>query len=277
MKVKVWMCIILLMAGSTFIAACLKNEKPVILVKGSTSMDPMTRKLVAAYQLRKNISIDIDATGSHSGLDGLIKGSCDIAESSSVASREYLEKAGKAGVSLKAFLVAHDHIIPIVNPKNHTDKITMQQLREIYTGKVKTWEQINGIKEKIITVSRDGSSGTWEVWNAALGIGDMIIKDASVQKSNSGVLALVAENAYALGYVGSAFLNNEVKALKVDGKVHDDKKMKNVSYPIYRDLYFYVIKERFTEESRSFIIFVLSKEGQKLIKESGFVPAAGNK
>ncbi|PKL38962.1 MAG: hypothetical protein CVV44_08825 [Spirochaetae bacterium HGW-Spirochaetae-1] len=276
MKLKLWMCIILLTAGSVVTTACLKNEKPVIIVKGSTSMDPMTRKLVAAYQLRKNISFDIDPAGSHSGLEGLIKGSCDIAESSSVASREYVDMAGKAGLTLKSFLVAHDYIVPIVHPKNSADKITMKQLREIYTGKMETWEQINGAKEKIITVSRDGSSGTWEIWNATLGIGDTIIKDALVQKSNSGVLAFVAENTNALGYVGSAFLNNEVKALRVDGKGHADKKMKNISYPIYRDLYLYVIEERFTEESRSYIIFVLSKEGQKLIRESGFVPAAGN-
>jgi phosphate transport system substrate-binding protein len=122
----------------------------------------------------------------------------------------------------------------------------------------------------MVVVSRDETSGTGDVWKDVLGIDGDILADNVTQKSNSGVLAFVAENKNAIGYISAAFLNNEVKALSVNGVSHK-KINKNASYPIYRDLYFYVNKKKFNETIRSFITFVMNARGQELIKELGFV------
>ncbi|MBN2042017.1 MAG: phosphate ABC transporter substrate-binding protein [Spirochaetes bacterium] len=244
---------------------CTVSDNTAIIVKGSTTMGPITGKLAEAFQSEKKLKIIVNSQGSHSGLDALINGDCNIAESSSEASQEYLEKASKADVSLKAFLIAHDYILPVVHPLNKIERMTVKQLHEIYTGTIMSWEAVGGKTQKITVVCRDKNSGTSDVWNSVLGLGKEVCGNSVIVKSNSSVLAFVAENANCIGYISAAFLNSEVKALKISGKG---------PYPIYRNLYFYVDENKFDDRIRSFIVFTLSNEGQKLIKDMGFVPVA---
>lgn len=263
-------CINLLLIGMAA-AGCTKKEVPTIRVKGSTTMAPITRKLAEAFQSNRNIRIEVKSNGSHFGLDALINGECDIAESSSEATREYVKKAAKAGVVLKAFRIAKDYIVPIVHLSNRMENISLQQLQDIYSGKTTTWEAISQHKGAIEVVGRSEASGTGDVWRTVLGIDGGALSNRIARTSNSGVLAYVAENENALGYISAAFLNSEVKALAVnDTSSHMTKPA--VHHPIYRNLYLYVDEKKFNEDMRLFIIFALSTEGQELIKKLGFMP-----
>lgn len=255
-----------------FAAGCNKQETSLIRVKGSTTVDPITKKVAQVFQSRSNIRVEVEPSGSHFGLEALINGECDIAASSSEAPVEYLEKAEKAGVVLKRFLIAHDDITPIVHPSNSAETISLRQLRDIYSGRITTWKKITKQKETILVVGRDDSSGTADIWKNVLGLKGDIRKDKIAKGSNSGVLAFVAENENALGYISAAFLNSEVKALTVRN-VSNDKNAGDIPNAIYRNLYFYVNENKFSKDSRSFIIFILSSEGQRLIKELGFTPS----
>lgn len=257
-------------------AGCTKQETPLIRMNGSTTMDPISRKLAAAYQAGKKVRITVDSMGSHSGLDALISGECDIAESSSEVSSEYLEKAAEAGVVLKVFLIAHDHILPIVHPSNPVETISFEQLHDIYTGGTTTWKPITGSSDKIVVTGRDEASGTGDVWKNALALGNKLTSDMVMQKSNSAVLAFVAGNKNSLGYISAAFLNIEVKPLKVEGVPFFQMQKKNAPHPIYRNLYFYVNEKKFSEDARSFMVFVLSAKGQELIGQLGFTPVSKN-
>lgn len=274
MNTKSCLLVIGIVAALFFTAGCTEKQLSEVKVKGSTTVEPITKKLAAAYQSHKKIKIEVESTGSHSGLDALISGECHIAESSSEASPEYLAKAEKAGVVLKPFLIGHDYILPIVHPSNNVTDITLEQLHDIYTGKLTVWETINQRKDPIVVVNRDSASGTADVWQDVLKIGTNLLKDPMLKTSNSGVLAYVAENKNAIGYISAAFLNNEVKPLKVNGVSHKKLDKKGI-YPIYRNLYLYVDEKTFDDSIRSFITFVMSSEGQTLVKELGFVPAAG--
>ncbi len=268
MRMKSWMVCLNLLLAVAVAAGCSKQENSVIRVKGSTTVDPITRKLAAAFQAKRDIRIEVNSAGSHSGLEALIGGQCDIAESSSEAAPEYVKKAAKAGVALKAFLIAHDHILPIVHPSNPVERLSLKQLSDIYDGRTTSWETITDQKGDIVVVGRNEASGTGDIWKAALGI-EKEITSMVVQPSNSGVLAFVAGNKNALGYISAAFLNIEVKPLKVS-ETSPEVQDKSAPHPIYRSLYLYVDENRFTEEARSFIVFILSAEGQKLISQLGF-------
>lgn len=274
MTMKSWVFALTLFLAVAVAAGCSKQEVPVIKVKGSTTVDPITRKLATAYQARKKVTIQVDSAGSHYGLDALINGDCDIAESSSEASPQYIEKAARAGVVLKAFLIGQDHIRPIVHPSNPVEEISLQQLRDIYTGKTATWEPLTKQTDEILVVGRNEASGTADVWKEALGIGDDMTSKIKMQSSNSAVLATVADKKNALGYISGAFLNIEVKPLKIK-EISSEMQTKNAPHPIYRNLYLYVDEKKFNENARAFIVFVLSSEGQNLIRQLGFSPVSG--
>lgn len=273
MMIKPWKTLTYLFLLVSMTVGCTEKEASLIRVKGSTTVDPITRKVAEAFQSRRKVSVEVDSTGSHSGIEALIRGDCDIAESSSEASPEYVEKAAEAGVVLKSFLIGHDRIVPIVHPSNPAEMISLKQLHDIYTGKTDTWEPITKHKANIVIVGRNEASGTNDIWKDTLGIGEDITSDMVVQTSNSGVLGFVAGDKNALGYVSEAFLNIEVKPLKIRDS-SAEMQVKDSSHPIYRNLYLYVNEKKFSDDIRSFIVFVLSAEGQKLISQLGFTPVS---
>ena len=110
-----------------------------------------------------------------------------------------------------------DALAPIVNPANPVTNLTAEQLQGIYSGKIKNWKEVGGDDKSIVVVSRDSSSGTFEVWNEMVLKGARVRPDAQLQASNGAVAQAVAGNKYALGYVGIGYLNPKVKALTVGG------------------------------------------------------------
>ena len=98
---------------------------------------------------------------------------------------------------------------------------------------------------------------------------------AVVQASNSSVLAYVAENKDAVGYVSYAFLNGEVNPVSVDGIKAEVKSGTKRVFPVSRTLYMYVNKKNLSPAARGFIVFILSNEGQRIVRESGFIPISG--
>jgi phosphate transport system substrate-binding protein len=228
---------------------------------------------VAAYGSRWNVDIEILAQGSKKGIDELVHGTCDIAMSSTDLSADELSEAGRHGVNIKSFVLAHDEIVPIVNKANPVTDISLQQLRDIFAGRIKTWSQVGGGEETVMVVVRDVSSGTCEVWKRH--VGEATTKGAHVisNRSNSAILASVAESAGAIGYVSSAFLNAEVKALHVHPPESASAGQWEDNHGIKRSLYLYVNEERLTGEVKKFILFLLmTREGKDLIAKSGFFP-----
>ena len=230
------------------------------------------KKVSEHYSKKGDIEIQVSSGGSMKGIEDLIAGKCDVAMCSSPIPEGILADAASKSIQLKGFFFASDRIVPIVHPSNPIDNVTIEQLGEIYEGKIDLWAAVGGRPARIDVVSRDSSSGTAEVWKRIILRSGLLKKDCIVQNSNSGVLAYVAEHPDAIGYGSFAILNHEVKALSVNDVAPTTDNVKQGRYLIARKLYLYIDERRFSYPMKSLIVFVLSKKGREIVKESGFIP-----
>jgi phosphate transport system substrate-binding protein len=161
--------------------------------------------------------------------------------------------------------------VPIVNPRNPVRNLTVDQLSQIYQGKITNWKDVGGEDLEIVVISRDSSSGTFEAWGEMVLKGAKVSPRAQLQASNGAIVQAVSKNRYAIGYVGLGYLDESIKALTVNGIAASEKTAASKQYPVSRFLYMYTNGEP-KGETAKYIKFVLSAAGQKLVKDEGFVP-----
>ncbi|MFH1057133.1 MAG: phosphate ABC transporter substrate-binding protein [Pseudomonadota bacterium] len=257
----------LLVAGLTVPAAAED-----IVITGSTTVLPIAQKAAEVY-MGKNaaVKISVAGTGSGDGVKAIIDGTADIGNASRDMKGKEEELAQSKGVKPVRHVVALDCIVPVVHPSNPVKDLSLMQLKQIYNGKIKNWKDLGGEDKTIVVVSRDSSSGTFEVWNEHVLGKDRVRPDAQLQASNGAVAQAVAGNKNAIGYVGIGYLNPQLKALTVGGVAASAQTAKSKAYPIARGLNMYtngtpkgVVKD--------FIDFVMGPEGQKLVAAEKFVP-----
>ncbi len=244
-----------------------------IVIKGSTTVLPIAQKVAEAY-MKENpeVSISLSGGGSGNGIKAIIDGTTDIADSSRFIKGKEIKLAVEKGVYPVPFRVAYDCIVPVVHPSNPIKDISMDQLKAMYKGEVKNWKEVGGPDKKVVVISRDTSSGTYEVWNKKVMKKDRVYPGALLQASNGAVAQAVAKNKYAIGYIGLGYLNKDVKALTVNGVTGSMETTIDGTFPISRPLFM------FTQgwpkgETVKFLNYVLHPaKGQKLVGEAGYVP-----
>ena len=240
-------------------------------IDGSTTVLPIAQKGAEVF-MKKNPSVKVFVSGSGSGtgIKALIDGTTNIATSSRAAKDKEEASAKEKGVTLTGHKVALDGIVPIVHPSMKIKDITMEQLRDIYNGKITNWKELGGPNRPISTVSRDTSSGTYEVWEEKILKGDKVKPDALLVASNGQAVQTVSQNKFAIGYVGIGYLDKSVKGLMVNGKSASSKTVRDGSWPIARPLFVYT-NGKPAGVIAKFIEFMLSKEGQKVVNEVKYV------
>jgi phosphate transport system substrate-binding protein len=244
-----------------------------IIIKGSTTVLPITMKAIETYKsVKPNVSISVDGSGSGNGINALLEGSTDIANSSREMKKEEYAKAEKSGMKIKEIAVALDMVVPIVNPSNPVKSLTTEQLKGIYTGEITNWKQVGGKDDKIVVVSRETSSGTYEYWNEDILKKADVRKDSLLQASNGAVVNVIANNKKAIGYVGFGYLGKSVKAIVVNGIPATLANGKTKKFPMSRYLYVYVNEKNYSQPSKDFVAYLLSSAGQKIVSEAGFIP-----
>jgi len=169
------------------------------------------------------------------------------------------------------FAVAMDALLPIVHPENPVQDLSIEQLRDIYTGKIKSWKDVGGEDKPIAVVGRDTSSGTYETWQEIILKKERVSPRALIVASSGAMLTTVAKNKYAIGYDGIGYINDTVKPLMVNGKKGSAETALDGSYPIARFLYMFT-KGWPAGEIMKFLNFMLSDEGQRIVASTGFVP-----
>jgi phosphate transport system substrate-binding protein len=246
-----------------------------IVIKGSTTVLPIAQAALEAYmKATPGAKISLSGGGSGEGIKALIDQSTDIATSSREIKESEIALAKSKGVSPTAAVVAIDAILPIVNPKNRIKDLTIDQLSQIYQGKIVNWKEVGGEDLQIVVISRDSSSGTFESWSELVLNKAKVTQRAQLQASNGAIVQAVSKNRYALGYIGLGYLDKSVKAVTVNGVQASAKTAIAKTYPISRPLYMYTNGEP-KGETAKFIAFVLGPEGQKIVAREGFVPVAG--
>lgn len=244
-----------------------------IVIKGSTTVLPIAQKVAEAYMKENpNVSISISGGGSGNGIKAIVDSTTDIADSSRFIKDKEIQLAVSNGVYPVPFSVAYDCIIPVVHPSNPVKNLTMDQLKAIYKGEIDNWKQVGGDNKKIVVISRDTSSGTYEVWESKVMKKERVYPGALLQASNGAVAQAVAKNKYAIGYIGLGYLNKDVKAVTVNNIMGSEKTTLDGTFPISRPLYMFTNKWP-SGEIAKFINYVLHPEkGQKLVKSAGYVP-----
>ena len=243
-----------------------------IVIKGSTTVLPVAQGTLETYMKdNPGVQMSLSGGGSGEGVKALIDKTTDIATSSREIKKEEVALAASKGVKPVAHVVAYDAIIPVVHPKNKVTNLSIDQLSQIYQGKITNWKEVGGEDLKIVVISRDSSSGTFESWDHFVMKKAKVTPRAQMLASNGALVTAVAKNKYALAYVGIGYVNKSLKPLQVNGIKASLQSAMSKEYPLSRELYMYTDGEP-QDHKAKYIAFVKSAEGQKIVAREGFVP-----
>jgi phosphate transport system substrate-binding protein len=241
-----------------------QRSKAGITVAGSTSVEPFAELLAEEYMSRHPEShIYVQGGGSTAGIEAVITRAANIG----MSSRNLIGDEKK----LYAVTIAKDAIAIIVNPKNLVQDLSLEQIREVFSGKIRNWKELGGPFHPIVLVTREEGSGTRESFQKFVMGKEDISLEALVQDSNGAVRQVVGSNHNAIGYISLGLVNDQVKALKISGVKPNLTDIDNGKYKLVR-AFLFVFKEEPTGESKSFLEFVLSPLAQKLLLKEGLVP-----
>ncbi len=149
-----------------------------------------------------DVKISLSGCGSGNGIKAIIDGSTDIANASRFIKYKEVKLAHRKGVYPVPFAVAYDSIIPVVHPSNKISNLTLDKLKALYKGKIRNFKEIGGPDLKIVVISRDTSSGTYETWVKKVMKKDRVTPRAQVMASNGAIAQAVSNNKHAIGYIG---------------------------------------------------------------------------
>ncbi|MFV0500357.1 MAG: PstS family phosphate ABC transporter substrate-binding protein [Bacteroidales bacterium] len=244
-------------------------------IKGSDTVLPLSQKEAEAYG-KKGGKVSVTGGGSGVGIAAFMDGSTDIAQSSRKIKFTEKTKMSEAGKQVREVIVAYDAIAVVVNPNNKVSQLSRAQLEGIFTGKIKNWKEVGGDDMKIIVYSRETSSGTYEFFKESVLKNKNYASSVLSMPATGAIIQSVKQTKGAIGYVGLAYLNSEVKALKVsyNGKTFVEPSVanaKNKTYPVVRPLYYYYELKK-EKKVKPYIDFVLSTEGQKIVQNVGYIP-----
>lgn len=245
-----------------------------IVIDGSTTVGPIAKAFAEYYMgINKDVNITVSESGSGNGAKSLINGACDIADMSRFMKDKEFKAAVEKGVVPVAHVVALDGIAMIVHPANPVGEITIQQIKDIYLGKITSWKDLGGPDQKIVMISRDTNSGTYETFEKLVMKKAKIAEGCEYVGSNGAVRGRVQSTPAAIGYVGLGFLDRSVKGLKVNKIYPTLKTIASGKYPIARPLFMFTNKyPRMGGHLYQFINLYLTRKGQEMVKRIGFVP-----
>jgi len=253
-----------------------------IQVKGSDTLVNAAQKVAEEFMKEyHHIFVAITGGGSGVGIAALINKTCDVTTASREMKPKEIELAQKRGVFPKEFVVAYDGVAIIANKSNPVDKLTIEDLHKIFTGKATNWKEFGGKDLPIVTLSREVSSGTHIYFKeevVQLGKKDISEEFSSqtlLLTSSQAIVEEVAANESAIGYLGMGYVSERTKSLLVakGGQFYppDVNNVIKKTYPLSRPLYFYTNGEP-KGITKLFIDFALSPKGQQQFTETGFVP-----
>ncbi|KPK73652.1 phosphate ABC transporter substrate-binding protein [candidate division WOR_3 bacterium SM23_60] len=243
-----------------------------LTIQGSTTVLPIAQAAAEAYMDdHPEADITVRGGGSGTGIAALIDGATDIADASRPMKEKEITLAHERSIDPVANIVARDGIAVIVHPNNPMNNIMKEDLKAIYTGEITSWEKISSAQDAIVVVSRDAASGTFEAFNE-LALDKAKLSDAALMlASNLEVARTVAQTPGAIGYVGLGYLSDEVKAVKVNDIMPSESTVNDGTYPLARPLFMYT-NGMPSGLAKDFLDFIMSADGQTIVKEAGFVP-----
>ncbi|MBE9569000.1 MAG: phosphate ABC transporter substrate-binding protein [Proteobacteria bacterium] len=249
-----------------------KKKANTITLTGSTTVLPIAQRAAETFmEIRPKANISVRGGGSGVGIAALIDGTADIASASRPMKTKEVKTAREKGVNPVETIIARDGIAIIVHPENPINELSLVQLKDIYTGEIAGWDEVGGESKTIVVVSRDVASGTFEVFKKLILKGGKAKDDALMLASNRAVAATVEQAPGAIGYVGLGYISTDVKVLKMEGGLPSLEAVAKGEYKLARPLFMYT-NGKPKGLAKEFIDFILSPQGQGIVKDLGFVP-----
>ena len=264
---KIFLCIALSTLLMSLFTACNKNSGNMIIVAGSTSVQPYAEVLAEEYaHSHPDQEVDIQGGGSSAGIAAAESGTAEIGMSS-----RRLKENEK---NLWSVEIAKDGLAIIVNPGNPVSNLSLEQIQLIYSGEIRKWNYLGGPDNNIHVIAREEGSGTRSAFEELVMGNAIITPRAIVQDSNGTVKQLVADDLNAVGFISLGLLDNSVKALRVDGVEATDENISNEKYSLFRSFLF-ITQGPPEGLSKQFIDFVLSDAGQRILMDEGLISISG--
>ena len=241
-----------------------------VATDGSTSMEKVIGALGEAFmEANPDTTFTYNPTGSGSGIQAVQEGRCDIG----LSSRALKDAEKEAG--LTETVLAYDGIAMIVNPANPVEDLSLEQIADIYTGKITNWSEVGGNDSQIVLIGREAGSGTRGGFEEIVGVVDACQYRQELS-STGDVITTVAQNPDAIGYASLAAVKDTVKALKVAGVTPTEATVKDGTYTIQRPFVLATkTGEKLNDVAQAFFDYVTSADVGEIIAAAGAVPANG--
>lgn len=255
--------------------ACGKNEEKsgttngnaaTISISGSTSVGPLAEKLAEKYKEKNNVNIEINQIGSSAGITNAVNGVSEIGMSSRDLKEE--EKA-----SLQETVIAYDGIVVVTHPSNHVKNLTIAQVKDIFTGKITNWKEVGGDDLEIVVVSREDGSGSRDAFQEIVGYSSgELDRNSIIASGNGNIKTTVATNKHAVGFISFEYIDESINTVSINGVEATAENVLRQKYSLSRPFLFVHKEENLSDEGKKFIDFILSSEGQKIVRETGAIP-----
>ena len=252
--------------------------------KGSDTIVNLALAWAEKYQQEHpDVRISVTGGGSGTGIAALINGTVDIANASRQIKPEEIAEAKSKGVDPVEFVIARDAIAVIVNPENPVSQLTLQQISDIYSGKIKNWSEVGGDDRPIVRLSRETNSGTHVYFlETVLRLGQkdnktLFSMDTLLLPSSEGIVYEVRQNPNAIGYDGLGYVPKDLKMIAIAKEagaayvIPSAETVNSGTYPIARDLYMYTNGQP-AGIVKTYLDWIVSPEAQQIVTDLGFVP-----
>lgn len=256
--------------------------------KGSDTIVNLALAWAERYQIaHPDVRISVTGGGSGTGIASLINGTVDLANASRQIKEEEIEEAKSNGIDPIEHVIARDAIAVIVNPENPVVELTLQQVSDIYSGKIDNWSEVGGDDRPIVRLSRETNSGTHVYFlETVLRLGDgenktLFSTNTLLLPSSEGIISEVRQNPNAIGYDGLGYVPHDLKVIAIAKEEGGGYVLPSIptvndkTYPIARDLYMYTDGEP-AGIVKEYLDWILSSEAQEIVAELGFVPVESN-
>ncbi len=252
--------------GSSDTTISKKVNDTTIAISGSTSVGPLVELEEEEFEANnQDVTIEINQTGSSSGIKDTISGTTEIG----MSSRELTDEESK---NLKEVTIAVDGIGVVVNKNNPVKNLTLEQIKDIFTGKITNWSEVGGEDKEIVVVSREEGSGTRTAFQEILNYStEDTVKNAIVNNSTGATKVMVEENDNAIGYMSIGYIDDSIALVNVDGVEATADNVKSGEYKIQRPFLLVYKEGALSEEGQEFIDFILSDKGQAIVAEENLV------
>lgn len=270
--------------GVEAVAAEAPGTDRAIQNKGSDTIVNLALAWAETYrEVHPEVSIAVTGGGSGTGIAALINGTVDIANASRKMKDDEIAAARANGVEPVEFTVAIDALAVIVHPDNPVDRLTIDQLSDIFTGRITNWQEVGGPDASIVILSRETNSGTHVYFlEEVVRKGDKENKDifapqTLLMPSSEGITSEIRRNPKAIGYDGLGYVTEHEKVIALAKDSQSPYVLPTVqtgadgSYPIARGLYMYTAGQP-TDVIAEYIDWIKGPAGQKIVADLGFVP-----